>query len=180
MRHSPRLRCLLGPLVGLGLALALGLLAGCGREIGDACATSLDCSTNGERSCDSTLPDGYCTVQGCDYNTCPDGSACVRFFTGTFVNRPCSYLDEDSGGAGARDDCSHDEVCALSGSCVLRSSEVRYCMRLCGSASDCRDGYECRDLELMKAHGGEPVLAEAARVVEGMRGIPRFCGAAPR
>ena len=37
-------------------------------------------------------------------------------------------------------------------------------MRTCDTNDDCRDGYECRDLEQMKAHGGEPVLAPGATI----------------
>ena len=40
---------------------------------------------------------------------------------------------------------------------VPRILERRFCMRKCGSIGDCRDGYECRDVELMMRHGGEPV-----------------------
>src|SRR5689334_22343923 len=132
------------------LALAVASSA-CGKDIGDACIVSSDCDPNGMRQCDLASPGGYCTIQGCDYNTCPD-SACIRFFTGSFANLTCDPVAEDV----TEDKCSEDELCALAGHCVPRSSEVRFCMKTCGDNSDCRSGYECRTLELMKSHGGEP------------------------
>lgn len=146
------------------LVLAL-LAAACGKEIGDECIISSDCSPNGDRLCDSSSKQGYCTIQGCDFSTCPEEAACIRFFTGSFTNRPC---DDTT-------DCSLDELCSLEGHCVSRSSEIRFCMRTCGSKDDCRDGYECRDLALMVSHGGEPVLAPGVAIDKN---APKFCAPA--
>ena len=151
--------------------VAWGAMA-CGDEIGDPCSLSSDCSADGSRICDSASFEGYCTIQGCDENSCPEDSACIRFFTGAFANRPCDPATEDV----ATDMCAADELCALEGECVPRSSEVRYCMKTCGENGDCRDGYECRDLELMKAHGGEPVLAAGQVVTDS---APNFCATSP-
>jgi hypothetical protein len=129
--------------------IVLALFAiGCSKEIGDECVVSSDCDPNGERLCDSSSVGGYCTIQGCDVDTCPDEALCVRFFTGSFVNKQCTQQSE----------CSLDELCSLSGTCVPRSSETRFCMRKCDDDSDCRDGYECRDENLMIVHGGEPIV----------------------
>jgi hypothetical protein len=49
-------------------------------------------------------------------------------------------------------------------------------MLACSSNGDCRDVYECRTLDLMKAHGGEPVPDPAA-TTEQVPNAP-FC--APR
>lgn len=158
-------------LVVIALAAAA---AGCGKEIGDECITDSDCDPNGQRFCDtSQKPGNYCTVRGCDYNTCPDDSACIRFFTGGFDNRTCNHLTEDNG----TDDCSLDELCSLVDLCVPRSSESRYCMATCGDDGDCRDGYECRDLELMIAHGGEPVLQPGTPLSSSS--APKFCAVKP-
>ena len=138
-------------LIALAVCLVSGLAAGCGNEIGDSCVISSDCSPNGDRQCDPSTKEGYCTIQGCDYDTCPEEAACIRFFTGNFENRPCAEASE----------CTLDELCSLEGHCVPRSSEVRWCMRKCDGDGDCRDGYECRDIEKMIEHGGEPVLAAA-------------------
>jgi hypothetical protein len=169
----------------LGLLAMLTVLGACGREIGDGCTQSTDCDPNGERICDPASVGGYCTIQGCDVSTCPGDSACIRFFTGSFSNKECDHDPENPADPSqpARL-CSLDELCALNDHCVARSSEVRFCMRECGSNDDCRgdendDGvsdYECRDLELMKAHGGEPVLDTGAVVDERS---PKFCAAAP-
>lgn len=152
------------------LTLVVGF--GCGQEIGDECITGIDCSTEGTRVCDTSQREGYCTIQGCDSSTCPEEAACVRFFMGSFANRPCNPTTENS----STDQCSLDELCTLAGQCVPRSSEVRYCMKKCDTSGDCREGYECRDLELMKAHGGEPVLAPGLTTDESS---PKFCAAAP-
>lgn len=53
--------------------------AGCAPEIGDSCETSVDCSVNGDRICDIAQPGGYCTVVGCETDTCPDEAVCVEF-----------------------------------------------------------------------------------------------------
>lgn len=142
--------------------------SGCGQEIGDECVISSDCSPNGDRQCDTSSKGGYCTVQGCDFDTCPDEAVCVRFFNGSFANKPCDPGTEDLGA----DACSLDELCSIAGNCVPRSSEVRFCMRTCESGGDCRDGYECRDVELMKLHGGQPVRDDSG---DG----PSFCAIEP-
>lgn len=143
------------------------LAVGCGNEIGDSCVVSSDCDPNGTRICDTSQKEGYCTIQGCDFSTCPDGSACIRFFTGTFSNRDCQ----------ANTDCSLDELCSITNKCVPRSAETRYCMKTCDSNGDCRDGYECRTFDDMKKHGGEAVLQDNMRPTEETS--PKFCAAAP-
>ena len=161
------------------LLAVLAVVGACGKEIGDACVISTDCDPNGERLCDPSSNNGYCTIQGCDVATCPGESVCVRFFTGSFSNKACDHDPENPADPSmpARE-CSFDELCALDDHCVARSSEVRFCMRTCGSNGDCRqdDGYECRDLEKMKLHGGEPVL-DPGEVVD--QRSPKFCAAAP-
>jgi hypothetical protein len=145
--------------------------AGCGSEIGDSCSLSTDCSPDGDRTCDVSSSGGYCTILGCDFDSCPGEAACVRFFSGTFQNRTCDRATEDV----STDSCTPDEVCTLEGRCAPRGNEVRYCMKKCGSNGDCRDGYECRDLTLMREHGGEPVLAPGSTA-----SLPRFCAQAPQ
>jgi hypothetical protein len=154
------------PLVVLAFALA-ALAAGCGKQIGDACVVSSDCSPSGDRQCDISQKEGYCTIMGCDYNTCPSEAACIRFFTGQFQNKTCEN---------SADECSLDELCDLNKHCVPRSSEVRYCMATCSDDSDCRDGYECRDLAKMKTHGGEPILPPGTTIDDA---APKFCAIAP-
>ena len=153
--------------------LVIALIAGgCGKQIGDACIVSSDCSTDGTRQCDESQKEGYCTIMGCDYSTCPSEAACIRFFMGSFANKPCDPATENI----STHDCSLDELCSIGGECVPRSAEVRYCMLSCSSNSDCRSGYECRDINLMIEHGGEPVLAPG-NVVD--QSSPKFCAEAP-
>lgn len=150
----------------------LPLLAACGNKIGDSCSISSECSSQGDRLCDTTSPDGYCTIVGCDYDTCPSDSVCIRFFGVANTGRPCDPQTEDI----ETDDCSPDELCSLSETCVPRTSETRFCMATCGSDGDCRDKYECRTLELMQMHGGEPVPPPG----EAVSSDPQpFCAAAP-
>ncbi|MFT3695014.1 MAG: hypothetical protein QM831_17890 [Kofleriaceae bacterium] len=137
---------------------ALVAASGCGYQIGDSCIVSSDCQADGTRVCDLTQREGYCTIIGCDYDTCPDNSECVAFFSGGgWANKPCDPTTEDKP-SGGTNDCSVDELCSLENQCVPRSSETRYCMKTCDSDADCRDHYECRDINLMIEHGGEPVL----------------------
>jgi hypothetical protein len=74
-------RCSFGPLClrAVLLLLAAPLLPACAPEIGDACATALDCSASGTRLCDLTQNGGYCTLDGCEEDTCPPESVCVQF-----------------------------------------------------------------------------------------------------
>jgi hypothetical protein len=166
------------PAVCLALALACSALplalGGCGSEIGDACGVSLDCDPNGtgDRICDLSSTGGYCTVIGCDHDSCPEGSVCIRFYVASFANSPCDPATEDL----STDACGTDEVCAFKGQCVPATSEVRYCMKTCESGGDCRGGYECRDESLMREHGGEPVPPPGERLGGDLQ---PFCAEAP-
>jgi hypothetical protein len=121
--------------------------AACGQKIGDPCQVSSDCSQDGSRVCDTFSPGGFCTIEGCDYGTCPDEAVCVRFFPGVENARACD----------AGNPCDFDEVCTVANRCAPQTVELRRCMPTCGGHGDCRPEYECRDLELMRMHGGEPV-----------------------
>ncbi len=156
------------------LALVLALAAGCDEEIGDECSLSSDCSPQGDRICDVSSPGGYCTIIGCDFDSCPEEAICVRFFSVSNSDRTCDARREDLE-AGVND-CTADELCTLSGSCVPRTAEQRFCMRKCTVNNDCRDDYECRDEELMVEHGGEPVSPPGEALGEDLQG---FCGVAP-
>ena len=108
VQPAARMRPLMRSVV---LALvAMFAATGCGKEIGDSCVVSSDCSPNADRTCDTSSKEGYCTIQGCDYNTCPEEAACIRFFSGGFENRICTSKDE----------CSLDELCSLRGQCLPR------------------------------------------------------------
>lgn len=148
------------------LAVALAGAAACSSEIGDSCTLSTDCSPNGDRFCDNSQPGGYCTIAGCDSESCPGGSVCVRFFSVGESNISCE----------TQTDCSADEFCTIGGTCVPRSAETRWCMQKCKSDGACRSDYECRDRELMELHGGEPVPPPGESLPEEPQG---FCAAAP-
>lgn len=104
------------------LAVAvLGTVAACKPTIGDKCVLSTDCSTQGDRLCDTSQPGGYCTEFNCVANGCPDQAACVLFTS----NVPGCGYDDRSGPYGSR---------------VARG----FCVAICGNNSDCRGGYVCR------------------------------------
>ena len=66
----------------LGLSVwlfALPLFVACQPVIGDACESSIKCSVTGDRVCDLAQPEGYCSIQGCDPDTCPDDALCVEW-----------------------------------------------------------------------------------------------------
>jgi hypothetical protein len=164
------------------MAVAATSSLACKRQIGDDCKTATDCDPNGTRSCDLSQPGGYCTIEGCNETTCPSEATCIRYFPSQFLTKPCNPDCEDrcpvdggtaddggddggadDGGADAgtatgtvvfQNDCTADEVCLSSGLCAPRSSERRYCVKVCSSNGDCRDGYECR---LAGRQGSEPL-----------------------
>ncbi len=122
------------------------LLLGCDAEIGDSCSVNVDCSTSGDRVCDTSQPGGYCTVEGCSASSCPSGSRCVAFFPTASLTAPCDPLTEDVLDTSvSTDDCDVDEVCLKSGYCAPRYLQRTYCMKKCSSGGDCRDKYECRE-----------------------------------
>lgn len=100
----------------------VGVFTACTPSIGDKCVLSTDCSSNGDRLCDTSQPDGYCTEFNCTANNCPDEAACV-FFDSKIQG--CSY-DDKSGNYGSR---------------VARA----FCSAQCTKDSDCRAGYICGD-----------------------------------
>lgn len=102
------------------LALAAFALVGCTPAIGDQCTLSTDCSVQGTRICDTTQPNGYCTIIPCTGNSCPDHAACVEI------------------GASVPG-CPYDDYAAPS------RVGTAMCLKSCNSDSDCRqnDGYTC-------------------------------------
>ncbi len=153
------------------MALLVALAASCDSEIGDSCSANVDCSSNGDRLCDTAQPGGYCTVEGCSATSCPEGSFCVAFFPPSILETPCDPATEDRlGAADATNACTFAEVCLTAGFCAPASLERRYCMKKCGGDGDCRDGYACRatgDLGAQKVPGSTQDYATV--------GSSRFC-----
>jgi hypothetical protein len=109
--------------LGLGLVGVGGVvLGGCTPSIGSACELSTDCSSQGDRVCDTAQPEGYCTVQNCKPNECPDEAACVDFNASV---PGCMYSDR-----------------------APSRLAVSFCMAQCHSDGDCRDDYVCADPRL--------------------------------
>jgi hypothetical protein len=109
--------------IGLGLvALMGGASVGCAPEIGDSCALSTDCASDGTRVCDTSEPGGYCTILNCTGtdlgSPCPGGDVCVLFN----ANVPgCPYSSQTPARTGQS-----------------------FCMAGCNTNDDCRGGYSCR------------------------------------
>lgn len=155
------MRCL-----GLVLVLACAFAVGCSKSIGDSCTTNVDCSISGDRFCDTAPPEGYCSIDGCDIDSCPGDSVCIRFYS-PVKDRPCTFDPEVPRGA-ANDACGVDERCVCDSSqsgvacdngaahCASENSERRWCMKRCGNSGDCRSGYTCRQTGTL---GAEPVPA---------------------
>jgi len=106
------------------------LLAGCASEIGDECGANVDCSSSGDRVCDTTAPGGYCTILDCSPNECPEESVCVAWGEGlserTYCMRHCGW----SG------DCRDGYWC-------FSPSDFGFCMTNCETDAGCRARYGC-------------------------------------
>lgn len=97
------------------------LVFGCTPKIGNKCTLSTDCSQLGDRLCDTSQPDGYCTIFNCEPDGCPE-SICVAF------------------------DPNLDPACKSADDGRWPRFERTFCMKACSADDDCRDGYECIDL----------------------------------
>lgn len=96
-------RCPSSVLLAGALVAALSVLgAGCAPEIGDSCSTSTDCSIRGERICDIAQTGGYCTVRGCDPDTCPDGALCVEWRYEPPITAETWCMEKCGGNGGCR------------------------------------------------------------------------------
>jgi hypothetical protein len=95
---------------------------GCSPQIGSSCNLSTDCSSQGDRVCDTAQPGGYCTILNCSSFSCPDHAVCVMFesaLPGCSASAPYSDYQQPS------------------------RTGVALCMQHCGSDGDCRSGYHC-------------------------------------
>jgi hypothetical protein len=100
--------------------LSLGGISGCKPKIGDECSVSTDCSSTGDRLCDTTQVGGYCTIFNCEPGTCPEEAVCVAFNTSKSL--VCDDPQEN------------DRL------------QRTFCMRNCSEGDDCRGGYDCVDM----------------------------------
>lgn len=99
---------------------ALAGAASCKPEIGDECSVSTDCSSTGDRLCDTTQPGGYCTIYNCERGTCPEEAICV-----SFESTKSAVCDDPQ---------------------MSSRLQRNFCMRSCGGDDDCRGGYHCEDM----------------------------------
>lgn len=124
------------------VALAAATLAvlGCQPQIGDDCGGPSDCSQLGDRICDFTQNNGYCTQFNCEPGTCPDEAICIEF------SRDLAPVDE----------CIDEQQ-------RPRTSRT-FCMRRCAKDSECRvtEGYTCTPASEL-----EPPNLWGARILRG-------------
>ena len=116
-------------------------MSGCSPEIGDKCSISTDCSVNGDRICDTAQPGGYCTVQGCDPDSCPNGALCVEWrfepsrTTATYCMERCGSSCSRRGYECVADD---DERLESAGMTLARVTDLgsRRDAKFCAAVSD--------------------------------------------
>jgi hypothetical protein len=109
---------------GLGLLLLLLGAFACQPKIGDSCTSASDCSVQGDRTCDTTFPGGYCTQFNCGAGTCPDDATCIGFQSLLSLAPECADLQ------------------------ARPRLERSVCLRSCSKDSDCRGGYQCVDMSV--------------------------------
>ncbi len=87
--------------------VAFAVAVGCKPQVGDSCKLSTDCSVTGDRLCDTSQPDGYCTIFNCNPDQCPGDSTCVEFHPNQprFSRRFCLAT------CGSPSDCRPGYVC---------------------------------------------------------------------
>jgi hypothetical protein len=119
--------------------------AGCAPEIGDACDTSTDCSQNGDRLCDVSQQNGYCTIFDCEKGTCPEEATCVVFGASP------SQVPE----------CKND-----TGTSPAQRS---FCMLKCTEPSDCRDERDGNGQLIYGCH--HPSVAGGVSIDDGARRV---------
>ena len=99
--------------IALGLLLlASAPLAGCGAMVGDSCEVDTDCGTG--LLCDTTLPDGYCTLGDCAQLGCADKGICVHYDDRTsFCMAPCESSDDCRSGYACQTDPGPHAFCGI-------------------------------------------------------------------
>jgi hypothetical protein len=116
------------------LVFASAFLTACPRRIGDGCATSTECSINGDRFCDISALGGYCTMVGCDSNTCPDNALCIEFYSDSnrLVRRFCmAACNSDSDCRGQGYQCVRPTVTDPNASCPAVDPDAGASAPLC-------------------------------------------------
>ncbi|MCA9714832.1 MAG: hypothetical protein KC468_09115, partial [Myxococcales bacterium] len=105
---------------------------------------SIDCSQQGERSCDLSYRvnadgnldpegDGECTIDGCAEGSCPDEAVCVRIFGVQFLSVSCDPELEDQRAQDVTEAELVGACCeALDGAC--ENATIRACV--CGAEPD--------------------------------------------
>lgn len=167
--HRRRPASIVRPLMWRAPLVAVLWLAGCGHSIGDPCQTNVDCSPTGDRFCDTSALNGYCTQENCGADSCPGDSVCIRFFSPVISEactfdyaHPFSCPHADERCVCDRTDAMHacssfttnPDGTMTNGHCASTLTERRWCQKRCSSNGDCRVGYECRTTGTF---GAEPV-----------------------
>jgi hypothetical protein len=89
-----------------------------------------------DRQCQSPADGGRGSDAGLGGALPPCEPICPQDPTTTSLNETCPD--------GPTNDCTADEICLEEGVCAPLSTELRFCLKVCGSNGDCRGGYVCR------------------------------------
>lgn len=79
-------------------------VSACAAEIGDECERSNQCPAGA--ICDTSTPDGYCTIPQCTQTGCPQESTCIEFGQRTSF---CMKWCEDDGDCRSGHQCVREE-----------------------------------------------------------------------
>lgn len=115
----------------------------------DTCTNDNEC--RGGYSCRDTRQ-GYsaCLSQDIPQGRSPDGEACDEASDctgGSCIGEDQGFVDGycTTAGCDTREDCARGPGDELDNRC-LRGQGQNFCVRLCSSSEECRDGYSCQDL----------------------------------
>ncbi len=154
------------PRSALAAPITALLLLACQPKIGDECLRSIDCSQQGERSCDLSYrindegfadPEGQgeCTIEGCAEGSCPNEAVCVRIYGVQFLSVSCDPELEDQLPEGVDAGDIAGACCeALAGPCT--NEDVKRCV--CGADMDPEDPL------VQQCCSGEPWSQACARI----------------
>jgi len=113
-------------LLAVPFAALAAALTGCTPAVGDSCALSTDCATDGTRICDTSEPGGYCTVLNCTGNSlgsvCPDNALCVLFNPNIPGCPYSAHAPAPTGTAQCRGRCARNSDCRADYVCAIPTS----------------------------------------------------------
>lgn len=117
-------------------------VSACHGVLGDASGVGGTCDEHtgclGAASCLSTMPGGYCAVQGCEPGTCDLGSVCISYGGVATCLKECGVDDDCGGEPGAERRCGVLKALSgnLAGACISGASGAAV-------GEQCLNDFEC-------------------------------------